>query len=174
MNKIIINENNLIPDNTWQYYKKVRAVVVNEMNEFLITIEGNKVIFPGGKCEKEEDTSRAIIRELQEETGNDFSEEEIKEALELECIYNNYYDYRISSNVKRQINTTYFCIKTNKKLNLANQKLTKQEKDEKFEIRFIKREELKRLIDIDHSESRNGKFFDDENKIVFENIIKYI
>ena len=52
--KIVLNPKNLIPDNTWQTFRKVRAVIENEEGCFAISHESGKYIFPGGKCDIED------------------------------------------------------------------------------------------------------------------------
>lgn len=47
--KIVINPDNIIVDETFQVFHKVRAVVENDKGEIAISSEGGKYIFPGGK-----------------------------------------------------------------------------------------------------------------------------
>lgn len=168
---IVINKNNSVPDETWSTFRKVRAVINNNDN-YAITEEGGKVIFPGGKCDNNEDFDSAIIRELEEETGIKFKNDELKQVLTLETYYEDFYDYRTSCKKPRYTITKYYYIETNLTINKDNQSLTNEEIKEKFNIKFVSKEELIQLLNADHSNSINGKFFDEENKIILENILK--
>lgn len=168
---IVINKNNSVPDETWSTFRKVRAVI-NNNDTYAITEEGGKVIFPGGKCDKNEDFNSAIIRELEEETGIKFKNDELKQVLTLETYYEDFYDYRTSCKKPRYTITKYYYVETNLTINKDNQSLTKEEIKEKFNIKFVSKEELIQLLNTDHSNSINGKYFDEENKIILENILK--
>lgn len=165
---IVINKNNLIPNENWMQFRKVRAIIENKNNEFAISKEGGKILFPGGKCDKEESETDAIIRELKEETGITFSINDLKQVLTLETFYKEFYDFRSDSYKPRHTVTTYYYIKTNQQINLNKQELTENELKENFNIKFASKEELIKLINEDHSNIINGQYFDEENKIILE------
>ena len=170
--KVIVNDKKLIPDETWANFNKVRAIIENNNGEIIISIEGGKVIFPGGKIDKDEDLDTAIKRELLEETGMEFETEELKKVLELETFYDDFYDYRIKSIKPRHTITTYFYAKVDKPINLKKINLTEDEISQNFKIKFMKKEKLYEMLREDHSLVENGKFFDEENKIVMNKVLQ--
>ena len=62
--KILLNPKNLVPDDSWQNFRKVRAIIENKEGCFAISSEAGKYIFPGGKCNKDENNLSAIQREI--------------------------------------------------------------------------------------------------------------
>lgn len=169
--KIIINEKNAIVDSTWQEFIKVRAVIKNNKDEYAITQEAGKIIFPGGKCEPNEKPTTAIKRELQEELGIDFKDNELKQILEIETFYEDYYDFRTDSIVPRHTKTIYFLINTEKQINIKKQHLTQDEIRQQFKIFFVDKNTLINLLQTDHSSVHNGQYFDQENQIILNEII---
>ncbi len=170
--KIVINQKNLIPNEEWQRFRKVRAIIENDSGCFAISIEGGKCIFPGGKCEKDEDELIAIQREIKEETGIDLSLTEFHRVLELETFYDDFFDYRLQSIKPRHTTTTYYYIRTNKNINSEDMNLTEAEKTQNFNIFFTDRPTLLKMLLEDHSQQENGKFFDEENKIIVEKVLR--
>ena len=170
--KIVINPKNLTPNDKWMEMRKVRAVVVNDLDYYAISIEGGKCIFPGGKCEAGEDKITAIKRELQEEMGITFDLSEIHELFELETFYDDMIDYRSGSVKPRHTITTYYYIKTNKHINFDNMNLTEGEKSLNFKISFVPKDKLLEMIRESHEEFENGKFFDEENKTVMNIVLE--
>lgn len=168
---IVINKNNAQINDDWSIFRKVRAIIKNN-DKYAITEEGGKVIFPGGKCDKDEDFDDAIIRELEEETGISFEKNSLENILTLETYYEDFYNYRISKEAPRYTITKYYYVETTSDINKSNQSLTTSEINENFNIKFVTKEELIKLLNIDHSSSVNGKFFDEENKVILENILK--
>ena len=59
--KITINPDNLICDENFQVFHKVRAIIENESGEFIISNEGGKCIFPGGRREKGESNIMLLL-----------------------------------------------------------------------------------------------------------------
>lgn len=169
--RITINNKNLKPNNTWQIFKKVRAIIENEKNEFVITQEANKVIFPGGSCEENEIPEKAIIRELAEELGINFNKYKLNKILEIETYSDNYYDYRLKSNICRYTLTTYFYVKINEPINYKSQNLTEDEKNQHFETFFTNKDNLIKLLNENHKDAFNGQFFDQENQIIINNFL---
>lgn len=171
MMKIVMNPKNLIVDSTFPIFRKVRAVIENNEGKFAISVESGKCIFPGGKCEPGESEDSAIRRELLEELGIKFSNE-LEKKLVIETIYDDYYDFRTGKYGPRYTVTAYYYGKTSDEINIDNMRLTDDEINQDFKSFFISKEELIHMIMSDHSYASNGKYFDDENKIVLENIIQ--
>lgn len=169
--KIVINPKELVVDDSFQVFHKVRAVIKNDEGKYAITTESGKCIFPGGKLENNEDVFTAIKRELLEELGIEFLDSEIKREFVLETLYDDYYDFRIKKYIPRYTVTTYFYIETGKEINLGRMNLTSDEKNQEFKIFFVSKDELVKMINEDHSMAFNGKYFDLENKIVFDKIL---
>ena len=163
--KVIVNDKKLIPDETWLNFNKVRAIIENNNGEIIISTEG-------GKVDKGEDLNTAIKRELLEETGIEFETQELKKVLELETFYEDFYDYRTKSLKPRHTITTYFYAKVDKPINLEKLSLTEGEKSQNFKIRFIKKEKLYEMLIEDHTLQENGKFFDEENKIIMNKVLQ--
>lgn len=169
--KILINHNNLVQDDTWQDYRKVRAVIQNEEGCFAISSEAGKYIFPGGKCDNGEEDIVAIQREIKEEMGIELSLDEFKQVLELETLYDDAVDFRTGNIRPRHTITTYYYVKTNKNINPSNMNLTEGEINENFKINFVDRENLLNMLSIKNKEAMNWHLFYEENQVVVENII---
>lgn len=170
--KIVINPDKLVPTQSMQNFRKARVILENDKGQFAISNEGGKCIFPGGKCEKGETGVQAIQRELEEETGISLKESDFTEILELETLYKDFYDYRSNSFKLRLTNTIYYYARCSDKINTDNMNLTIGEINENFTIVFVDKEQLLRLLLVDHSSAINGKFFDEENRIVVQQILQ--
>lgn len=170
--KITINPENLIPNENWQVFHKVRAIIENEKREFMISNEGGKYIFPGGKREKGETNIEAIQREIEEETGIKLNPEDFTEILELEALYKNFYDYRTKTLRPRYTSTIYYYVKCSEKIDASKMKLTYGEINEGFKIAFVNQERLLQMLVEDHSSAKNGIFFDEENQIIVHYVLK--
>ena len=170
--KVVINPKNLVPNELWQNFRKVRAIIENDFGCFAVSIEGGKCIFPGGKCEKNEEELVAIQREIKEETGIDFKSTEFRKVLALETFYDDFFDYRSQSIRPRHTTTTYYYVRTSKDINFEDMSLTDGEKALNFHIFFADRDSLLKMLLEDHSQQENGKFFDEENQIVVEKIFQ--
>ncbi len=168
--KIVINPKNLVVDSRFAVFRKVRAVIENGDGEFAISIEGSKCIFPGGKCMPLEREEVAIKRELREELGIDVTND-LEKRIVIETIYDDYYDFRTKKYGPRHTITAYYYGKIDSFIDPGKMALTEDEKNENFKSFFVSKEKLIQMIMTDHSNAFNGKYFDDENKIVLENII---
>ena len=74
---IIINDDNLKLEQIQEFNSKVRAFLVDDSGNILIANYGNVFLLPGGSVDQDENIESAIVRELKEETGCDYSIEEL-------------------------------------------------------------------------------------------------
>lgn len=170
--RILLNPKKIVPDDSWQFFRKVRAVIENEEGRFIISSEAGKYIFPGGTCGKDEDVLTAIQREIREETGMILSVNDFHKVLELETLYDNFIDYRTNKVVSRHTITTYYYVKTNQKINGINMNLTEEEIKANFKIGFVDKETLFKLLLEEHKDVINWKTFYEENQVVINHILK--
>lgn len=170
--KKIINKKNLVPDSSWLNFRKVRAIIENASGNIVICTEGGVPIFPGGKCDANENEENAIKREVKEETGIELTDERLNKALVIESFYDDFYDFRSKKLRPRHTVTTYFYVKTNKWINKDKIELTDGEKRLGFNIFTVSKNNLYKLLNEDHQGVLNGKFFDEENRIVLNEILK--
>ena len=170
--KILINPKNLIPDDSWQTFRKVRAVIENKEGCIAISSEAGKYIFPGGTCDPNEEDLVAIQREIMEETGIVFSPNDFHKVLELETMSDDAVDYRTKMVRPRHTITTYYYVKTDQPINIDNMNLTEEEIQENFRISFVDRETLFRMLLEEHKEAMNWQLFYEENQVVVDNILK--
>ncbi len=114
------------------------------------------------------------MREVKEETGICLKEDSFVQVLELDTFYKDFYDYRSNCFLPRFTNTIYYYVSCSEKINFDKMELTEGEQKENFTIVYVKKKQLIDLLSNHDSlttQAVNGKFFDEENKIVVENIL---
>ena len=113
---------------------KVRAVIINKDKKILICRNNGVFLLPGGKLKNNEDKIKGLYRELQEETGNDYSNFEISYLYTLIDYQKNYID-RNNNMFNRKIKTDYYIIYSDTDINYHNRNLTESEKND-FEFDY--------------------------------------
>ena len=82
METVILNENNLLDSNVDIFEDKVRALI-NVDDKILVCDYNDVFLLPGGKIDKDEDNITALIRELKEEIGINYIQDELRPLFEL-------------------------------------------------------------------------------------------
>lgn len=133
MEKIIINENDLKEEDITEIVQRVKILLINSENEILLGYSHNEYQFPGGHVEENEKFIETIKREILEETGIQLN---FQKAEPFACNLGYYKDWP-EKEKNRKIEIYYYEIITNEKPNLDNVKLTENEKQGNFELRYI-------------------------------------
>lgn len=115
---------------------RVKALIVNDENEIMLGLYNGEYQFPGGHVEgKDIDLSEGLRRELLEETGIDFNTKNLKPFHKI------HYDF-----TDKSLDIYYYFIHSNLKPNLDNVHYTEREKLGNFEIRYIKLDDVERIL----------------------------
>lgn len=69
MKELIINKDNLKQEDVQEVVTRVKAIMINEQNDVLLTYCDDDYQFPGGHLKNGEDIYDGLIREVEEETG---------------------------------------------------------------------------------------------------------
>lgn len=162
MNTITINDNKIHDNDVDKFGNKVRAILVKD-DKLLVSHYGGVILLPGGSIDEGETPEDAIIRELREEIGIEYSMNELKKFLILKYYQANY-STRDNKVLNRLVTTQYFlgdyygvCLdKTNR---------TEKEIKDKFYLRFIGIDELMKLLN-KTSDNPRKEYFDRELKEV--------
>ncbi len=165
--EIIINEKNISEETINERKEKVRAIIITKDNKILVANYGGVLLLPGGKVDFNESLDEAILRELNEEIGIDYTNEEVKQLLSL-IFYQENYSTRDGYFCNRKI-TTYYYLAPYKGIIETKQKLTESEKKGDFNLELLSLDELKnRLIKINLNNPRSIFFMRELNTVISE------
>ena len=133
MERIFYNEDNLEEKDINNYVGRAKALLVNSNGECLLAYSGNNYQVPGGHLEGNETYDECLVREVMEETGIELPLERRKPFLEI--------IYYCKDYPKEKLNTSYVAkyyeVKTDLKPDLSKVKLTDDEIEGLFELRYI-------------------------------------
>ena len=131
---LVINEDNLQFDEVKEFNSKARAILVDENNRILIANYGNEG----------ETLSEAIIRELSEELGQEYSANELDFLVTLNY-YQKDYPKRDGTFQNRLVQTHYF-LGLYKGIKKDSRKLTEKEQKGNFRLELVSLEDLENMI----------------------------
>lgn len=140
--ELIINDDNLDLKKIQELNSKVRALIIDENNNILIANYGNTILLPGGSIDPDETIENAILRELKEETGVEYSIDELTYLNTLKY-YQKDYPKRDGSLQSRLIATHYF---VGKYKGIRKQSLTEKEQKDNFRLELFPIDKLEELI----------------------------
>lgn len=162
--EIVINEYDLKLSDIQEVSSKVRAFLIDENDNLLVANYHNVILLPGGKIDKDETIFNAINRELSEEIGQCYTEEELDFLLTLKY-YQKDYPKGDDIKVNRLLITHYFTGKY-KEINRDFQKLTEREKNGNFKLELVPLSELENYILNNKNDNPRNVYFQNELLIV--------
>ncbi len=135
MKKTYNNPDNLSDEEIDLIVARVKALVINDKNEILVSYSDGGIQLVGGHVEEGEDVIQALKRETQEEVGIVLDDEdEISE-----CFYETAYstkNYKGSGKNRKSI-IYCFVVKTKKEINEDNTSLTESEIKNDLHSKFV-------------------------------------
>lgn len=165
MDYIIYDPYNIKDKKQEEKKEKVRCLIINSNNEILITKYGDSYMFPGGKKEDNETISEALKRELKEELGIEFRNDEVSFLTKFISYQKSYpsVENKISD---RKITTYYYVLRKDIKIDINKRKLSEREQKGNFKLFWVPIEEVKDYILKDEVSSSNAalrkKYFDED------------
>ena len=146
MKTIINNPNKLNKNDIELKTNKVRAIIIDNSNNIIITKYADMYMLPGGKIDNGEKSKDALIRELNEELGIKFDNEEITPFITFENYLKDYPIVNSNKKINKLNKTTYYIIRTDKKINNNKIKLTERENQNNFSVTNINLDEVINLV----------------------------
>jgi 8-oxo-dGTP pyrophosphatase MutT (NUDIX family) len=143
MKEIIYNYNFLNEEDINRTVVRIKAVLENKNGEILLCYSCNNYHLPGGHLEEGESYEECLVREIKEETGIDIDQKERNPFLRI-VYYNKDYP-SAGTNTKNIVN--YYVVNNELIPDLNNINLTEEEKEHGFELRYIKKEDVLRVLE---------------------------
>ena len=157
--QIILNENHLLLSDIEEYASKARAILVDDDNKIIVANYNGALLLPGGSLDKNETPIEALIRELKEETGCNYTESELEYFSCLSQFQKQF--PKTNGSIKNRLIDNYYFIGKSKGLSLNNQKLTISEQKDNFKISLLTIEEIFALLN-EKTLNPRSKFFNAE------------
>lgn len=157
--QLIMNEDHLLLSDIEEYASKARAILIDDDDKIIVANYNGALLLPGGSLDKNETPIVALIRELQEETGCNYTENDLEYFLCLSQFQKQF--PKTNGTIKNRLIDNYYYIGKSKGLSLNNQKLTNSEQKDNFKISLYTIEEIFALLNENNINPRS-KFFNAE------------
>ena len=167
MKKIIHNPNNLKKEEIQEEKKKSRIILINK-NKMILIRYANTIMLPGGKKERKETSEEALIRELKEELGIEFKKNVLTPIVSIDHFQKDYPLRKEIARINREVTTDYYYLETDQELVFNIDNLSRNEKNNDFEILSIDLKNILSYIKNYSSENPRAKYFQEDLLLVLK------
>lgn len=157
---IIINEDNLKNEEIHDFNLKARAILIDESNRILIANYAKIILLPGGSIEKGETILEGIKRELKEEIGIVYEDEELEPIITINYYQNNY--PKRDGTLKNRLVQTHYFLADYKSTNDKKQDLTESESKGNFKLELVALQDLETIILENENDNPRNIYFQKE------------
>ena len=165
--QLVVNEDNLQDNEVQEFSSKVRAILIDENNNILVSNYFDVILLPGGKVDEGETIFTAIRRELNEELGEDYQNEELDFFATLNYYQKNY--PKVDGNLKNRLVQTHYFIGLYKGIKENLQKLTEKERRGGFRLELVPLETLENMILNHINDNPRNIYFQKELLVILKN-----
>lgn len=137
MKEVKINPNNLIKEELDDIKYKARALIFNDREELLLTVNGGVYLLPGGSINSNETYIDAVKREVLEETGIQMKEDKIFNLASYEEYVKDFPKRDGITFVSRYTKTVYYYYDSLEDVHEDKMELSINEKNGKFSYLWI-------------------------------------
>ena len=168
--EITINYGNLKDYEINETKEKVRAIIISTDEKLLVANYNGVLLLPGGSINKNETKEDALLRELKEELGIDYTLNETEFLFTL-AFYQKNYPKRNGITLNRKVVNHYYIVPF-KSIDYNNQTLTEKELNDKFNLQFLSTDEISEYLQNINTDNPIFSYFKEEMEIILSNIIK--
>ena len=168
--EITINYGNLNENEINETKEKVRAIIRSPDKKLLVANYNGVLLLPGGSIDRNETKEDALLRELKEELGINYTLDETEYLFTL-TVYQKNYPKRNGLTLNRKVVNHYY-IASFKSINYNNQTLTEKELNDKFNLQFLSTDEISEYLQNINTDNPRFSYFKEEMEIILSNIIK--
>lgn len=133
MKEVIYNSDNLTDEDINEVVVRTKGLIINSNNEITLGYSHKTYQFPGGHLEEGETLEECLLREIQEETGIELENYNMKPFYKTVYYTKNYHN----SGKNRKNEIYFYVIKTDEKFNMDNSNLDEWEKNGNYELRVL-------------------------------------
>ena len=142
MKEILYNYDNLNLEEIDEVVTRTKGLIINSSNEITLGYSHKTYQFPGGHLEDGETLEECLLREIEEETGIEIHDAELKPFEKITYYNKNYH----GSGKNRKNDIYYYIIKTNAKFDMGNAKLDIGEKEGNFTVKTLPIKNIEQIL----------------------------
>lgn len=165
MDIVTINDDKLYHNNIDKFGKKSRAILLSN-DQILVANYGGVYLLPGGSREYGETPKETVIRELKEEVGIKYRDNELDEFILLKYYQKKY--PTISNRVINRLIITYYYIGNYKGINYDTIERTSREKKDNFYLQLVDLNQIEELMNNNKTDNPRKEFLDREMREVIK------
>lgn len=142
MKEILYNYDDLKLEEIDEVVTRTKGLIINSDNEITLGYSHKTYQFPGGHLEEGETLEECLLREIEEETGIEIRDAELKPFEKITYYSRNYH----GSGKNRKNDIFYYIIKTDAKFDLDNTKLDEWEKAGDFTVKTLPLKNVEQVL----------------------------
>lgn len=171
MKTIIYNDDNLVLDDITKKSRKARVILLDQQGAIYLSKYAGIYLLPGGKIGINEDIKLGAAREILEETGIELDITDIEPFLCVKQYIKYYPDVDSESNTNKLLETYYFLVFTDDKLEKDKINLTDREIKNHFKLFHVPLTEVSHMLEENETKNPRNYYYKRELESVIQELL---